>query len=103
MQVVMMESEAYQNLIDRLERIEKYVVRTTERQAALDDLEAKTPTKNEKYIKTIEFSAKQLRSMIDQLLDYFRLESNRRCAETKGLQYDRVVEQSDMGIRLYSR
>ena len=37
MQVVMMESEAYQNLIDRLERIEKYVVRATERQAALDD------------------------------------------------------------------
>ena len=33
----MMESEAYQNLIDRLERIEKYVVRATERQAALDD------------------------------------------------------------------
>ena len=29
MQVVMMESEAYQNLIDRLERIEKYVVRAT--------------------------------------------------------------------------
>jgi len=25
----MMESEAYQNLIDRLERIEKYVVRAT--------------------------------------------------------------------------
>lgn len=37
MQVVMMESEAYQNLIDRLERIEKYVVKATERQAALDD------------------------------------------------------------------
>lgn len=42
-----------------------------------NDMEAKTPTKNEKYIKTIEFSAKQLRSMIDQLLDYFRLESNK--------------------------
>lgn len=37
MQVVMMESSAYQNLIDRLERIEKYVIRATERQAALDD------------------------------------------------------------------
>ena len=37
MQVVMMESEAYQNLIDRIERIEKYVVRETERQSALDD------------------------------------------------------------------
>jgi|GEM_PF-1549265 len=42
-----------------------------------NDMEAKSPTKNEKYIKTIEFSAKQLRSMIDQLLDYFRLESNK--------------------------
>ena len=37
MQVVMMESEAYRNLIDRLERIEKYVIRATERQVALDD------------------------------------------------------------------
>ena len=35
MQVVMMESEAYQNLIDRLERIEKYVIRATERHATL--------------------------------------------------------------------
>lgn len=42
-----------------------------------NDMEAKSPTKNEKYIKTIEFSAKQLRGMIDQLLDYFRLESNK--------------------------
>ena len=37
MNVIMMESEAYQNLIDRIERIEKFVVRATERQAALDD------------------------------------------------------------------
>ena len=42
-----------------------------------NDMEAKSPKKNDKYIKTIEFSAKQLRSMIDQLLDYFRLESNK--------------------------
>ena len=42
-----------------------------------NDMEFKSPTKNEKYIKAIEFSAKQLRSMIDQLLDYFRLESNK--------------------------
>lgn len=37
MQVIMMESEAYQNLIERLERIEKYVIRATERQKALND------------------------------------------------------------------
>lgn len=37
MQVVMMESGDYQNLIDRIERIEKYVVKATERQAALND------------------------------------------------------------------
>jgi len=37
MNVIMMESGAYQELIDRIERIEKYVVKTTERQAALDD------------------------------------------------------------------
>ena len=37
MNVIMMESGAYQELIDRIERIEKYVVKTTERQAAQDD------------------------------------------------------------------
>ena len=42
-----------------------------------NDLESKSAVKNEKYIKSVEFAAKQLRSMIDQLLDYFKLESNR--------------------------
>ena len=37
MNVIMMESGAYQELIDRIERIERYVVKTTERQATLDD------------------------------------------------------------------
>jgi len=42
-----------------------------------NDLEKQTPTKSEKYISAISFSANQLRNMIDQLLAYFRLESNR--------------------------
>ena len=42
-----------------------------------NDLEKQTPTKSEKYISAISFSSNQLRNMIDQLLAYFRLESNR--------------------------
>lgn len=42
-----------------------------------NDLEKQIPTKSEKYISAISFSANQLRNMIDQLLAYFRLESNR--------------------------
>lgn len=42
-----------------------------------NDLEKQTPTKSEKYISAISFSANQLRNMIDQLLAYFRLESNK--------------------------
>lgn len=42
-----------------------------------NDWEKQTPTKSEKYISAISFSANQLRNMIDQLLAYFRLESNR--------------------------
>ena len=58
MQVVMMESEAYQNLIDRLERIEKYVVKTTERQAALDD--DNVWLDNEQVCKLLDVSARSL-------------------------------------------
>lgn len=42
-----------------------------------NDMAKQCPTKNEKYISAISFSARQLRGMIDQLLDYFRLESNK--------------------------
>lgn len=42
-----------------------------------NDMAKQCPTKNEKYISAISFSARQLREMIDQLLDYFRLESNK--------------------------
>lgn len=42
-----------------------------------NDMAKQCPTKNEKYISVISFSARQLRGMIDQLLDYFRLESNK--------------------------
>ena len=42
-----------------------------------NDMAKQCPTKNEKYVSAISFSARQLRGMIDQLLDYFRLESNK--------------------------
>ena len=42
-----------------------------------NDMAKQCPAKNEKYISAISFSARQLRGMIDQLLDYFRLESNK--------------------------
>lgn len=42
-----------------------------------NDMAKQCPTKNEKYISAISFSVRQLRGMIDQLLDYFRLESNK--------------------------
>lgn len=42
-----------------------------------NDMAKQCPTKNEKYISAISFSARQLREMIDQLLNYFRLESNK--------------------------
>jgi signal transduction histidine kinase len=42
-----------------------------------NDMAKQCPTKNEKYISAISFSARRLRGMIDQLLDYFRLESNK--------------------------
>ena len=58
MQVVMMESEAYQNLIDRLERIEKYVVRATERQKALNDDDVWLD--NERVCQLLDVSARSL-------------------------------------------
>ena len=58
MQVVMMESEAYQNLIDRLDRIEKYVIKVTERQAALDDDDVWLD--NEQVCKLLDVSARSL-------------------------------------------
>ena len=58
MQVVMMESEAYQNLIDRLERIEKYVIKVTERHAALDDDDVWLD--NEQVCKLLNVSARSL-------------------------------------------
>ena len=58
MQVVMMESEAYQNLIDRLERIEKYVIKTTERQTALDDDDVWLD--NEQVCQLLDVSARSL-------------------------------------------
>ena len=42
-----------------------------------NDMEKHCATKNDNYISAIKFSANQLRSMIDQLLAYFRLESNK--------------------------
>lgn len=42
-----------------------------------NDMAKQCPTKNERYVSAISFSARQLRGMIDQLLDYFRLESNK--------------------------
>ena len=57
-----------------------------------NDLEKQTPTKSEKYISAISFSANQLRNMIDQLLAYFRLESNR---ETLKLRDFSLVELSN--------
>lgn len=42
-----------------------------------NDMEKQAPAKNDKYISAISSSARQLRGMIDQLLDYFRLESNK--------------------------
>lgn len=42
-----------------------------------NDMAKQCPAKNEKYISAISFSARQLRGMIDQLLGYFRLESNK--------------------------
>ena len=42
-----------------------------------NDMEKQCPTKNGKYISAVGFAANQLRSMIDQLLEYFRLESNK--------------------------
>ena len=58
MQVVMMESEAYQNLIDRLERIEKYVIKVTERHAALDDDDVWLD--NEQVCQLLDVSARSL-------------------------------------------
>lgn len=58
MQVVMMESEVYQNLIDRLERIEKYVIRATERKAALDDEDVWLD--NEQVCQLLDVSARSL-------------------------------------------
>ena len=57
MQVVMMESEAYQNLIDRLDRIEKYVIKVTERHAALDD---DVWLNNEQVCQLLDVSARSL-------------------------------------------
>ena len=57
MQVVMMESEAYQNLIDRLDRIEKYVIKVTERHAALDD---DVWLDNEQVCQLLDVSARSL-------------------------------------------
>lgn len=42
-----------------------------------NDMEKQSPAKNDKYISAVSSSARQLRRMIDQLLDYFRLESNK--------------------------
>lgn len=42
-----------------------------------NDMEKQSPMKNDKYINAVSSSARQLRRMIDQLLDYFRLESNK--------------------------
>lgn len=58
MQVVMMENEVYQNLIDRLERIEKYVIRATERKAALDDEDVWLD--NEQVRQLLDVSARSL-------------------------------------------
>lgn len=58
MQVVMMESSAYQNLIDRLERIEEYIVKATERQAALDDDDVWLD--NEQVCQLLDVSARSL-------------------------------------------
>lgn len=58
MQVVMMESEAYQNLIDRIEKIEKYVIKVTERQAALDD--DNVWLDNEQVCKLLDVSTRSL-------------------------------------------
>lgn len=58
MQVVMMESEAYQNLIDRIERIDKYVIKVTERQAALDD--DNVWLDNEQVCKLLDVSTRNL-------------------------------------------
>jgi len=58
MQVVMMESEAYHNLIDRLDRIEKYVIKVTERQTALDDEDVWLD--NEQVCQLLDVSARSL-------------------------------------------
>jgi len=42
-----------------------------------NDMEKQCPTKNDKYIGAVGSAARQLRGMIDQLLDYFKLESNK--------------------------
>ena len=82
MQVVMMESEAYQNLIDRLERIEKYVVKTTERQAALDD--DNVWLDNEQVCKLLDVSARSLqRYRSDGKLPY-QMYGKKCCRKTIG-------------------
>ena len=42
-----------------------------------NDMEKQCPTKDDKYIGAVGSAARQLRGMIDQLLDYFKLESNK--------------------------
>ena len=48
-----------------------------------NDMEMHSPMKNDKYISMVSSSARQLRRMIDQLLDYFRLESNKGALKTR--------------------
>ena len=42
-----------------------------------NDMEKRSPAKNDKYIDEVSFASAQMKGMIDQLLDYFRLESDK--------------------------
>ncbi len=42
-----------------------------------NDMEKRSPAKNDKYIEEVSFASAQMKGMIDQLLDYFRLESDK--------------------------
>ena len=94
MQVVMIENTAYQQLMERIERIEKYVVNATERQKALADEDVWLD--NEQACKLLGVSKRSLqRYRSDGKLPYKMYGKNCRyrlsdVEELSGIQYKNI-------------